>query len=63
MNTYSENNEIEQSQLKVSDKMPKSKEWLTKFELIVKIKYWKGGALISSNKYSETLKQIIFSVI
>jgi hypothetical protein len=38
-------------------------QWLNMLELIVTFKSHKGGALMSSNKFSETLKQIIYAVV
>jgi hypothetical protein len=37
--------------------------WLSKLELLVTFKEHEDGAFISSNKYSEQLKTIIFSVV
>jgi hypothetical protein len=42
---------------------PSTKEWLAKLELICTFKNHNGGALISSNKYSEVLKQIIQAIV
>ena len=41
----------------------KTKAWLLKLELLVTFKQHEDGALVSSNKYSEQLKTIIFSVV
>ena len=40
-----------------------TKAWLSNLELLVTFKEHEDGALISSNKYSEQLKTIIFAVV
>ena len=57
------NSEIEISQLKEVKSNVKSREWLKKLELIVTFKQVVDGTMLSSNKYSELLKQIIIVLI
>jgi hypothetical protein len=40
-----------------------TKLWLEKLELIVTFKRYNGGVFLTTNKYSELVKQIIFAII
>jgi hypothetical protein len=55
------NTETEISSAQIND--IKSREWLNNLELIVIFKQLDGGSLVSTNKYSEIVKQIIFAVV
>ena len=60
MNTATEISSSQINDIKSNDK---SREWLNNLELIVIFKQLEGGSLVSTNKYSEIVKQIIFAVV
>jgi len=55
--------EIPSAQLSDTNSNEKSREWINNLELIVIFKQLNGGSLVSSNKYSEIVKQIIYAVV
>jgi hypothetical protein len=55
--------EIPSAQLSDTNSNEKSREWINNLELIVIFKQLNGGSIVSTNKYSEIVKQIIYAVV